>query len=100
MQQVKGKQIVTTPKTAAGRGVIAIPEVIVPELRSHLSEFAELGPDGRAFIGPKGATPTRTNFHIVWRQAAAAAGVPELYSHDLRHTGATLAATTGASLRE
>ncbi|TDD69280.1 site-specific integrase [Jiangella aurantiaca] len=100
VQQVKGKQIVSTPKTAAGRRVIAIPEVIVPELRSHLAEFAEPGPDGRVFIGPKGATPTRTNFHTVWRQAATAAGVPELHFHDLRHTGATLAATTGASLRE
>ncbi|MBB5785582.1 tyrosine-type recombinase/integrase [Jiangella mangrovi] len=100
VQQVKGKQIVSTPKTAAGRRVIAIPEVIVPELRSHLTEFAEPGPDGRVFIGPKGATPTRTNFHTVWRQAATAAGVPELHFHDLRHTGATLAATTGASLRE
>ena len=30
----------------------------------------------------------------------AAIGVPELHFHDLRHTGNTLAAQTGASLRD
>ena len=52
------------------------------------------------FLGPKGATLRRSNFNKAWRKAAIAAGVPELHFHDLRHTGNTLAAATGASLRE
>ena len=35
-----------------------------------------------------------------WRQARQAAGVPHLRLHDLRHTGNTLAAATGASTKE
>lgn len=34
----------------------------------------------------------------MFRRAAADAGRPDLRSHDLRHTGATLAAATGATL--
>jgi integrase len=72
----------------------------VPEIRWHLRVFAEAGPDGRVFLGPKGATPSRTNFHRIWRKATREVGLPELHFHDLRHSGATLAASTGASLRE
>lgn len=100
VQEVEGKVIVSTPKTAAGRRTVAIPASIVPDLRWHLRVFAEPGPDGRVFAGPKGATPRRTNFQKHWRRAITKAGVPWLHVHDLRHTGATLAATTGASLRE
>jgi hypothetical protein len=36
----------------------------------------------------------------VWRPALAAAGLSRTHFHDLRHTGNTLTATVGASLRE
>ena len=52
------------------------------------------------FLGPKGARPTRSNFHTIWSKARQQAGVPHLHLHDLRHTGNTLAAETGATLRE
>lgn len=43
----------------------------------------------------------RSNFREdVWVKAAAAAGVPGAHFHDLRHTGGTLAATTGATTKE
>jgi len=51
------------------------------------------------FLGPKGARPTRANFHRVWSKARKRVGVPELHLHDLRHTGNTFAAETGATLR-
>lgn len=63
------------PKTAAGRRTVAIPEAIVPDLQWHLQRFAEPGPDGRVFIGPKGATPHRNNFNVVWRKAVDDAGI-------------------------
>jgi integrase len=89
------------PKTSAGRRVVAIPEALVPDLQWHLQRFAEPGADGRVFIGPKGATPHRNNFNVIWRKAVTDAGITTgLRFHDLRHTGNTLAASTGASLRE
>ena len=36
----------------------------------------------------------------VWRPALAKAGLSAMHFHDLRHTGNTLTAMTGASLRE
>jgi integrase len=36
----------------------------------------------------------------LWLVAVRAAGIGELHLHDLRHTGNTMAAATGASLRE
>ncbi|WP_222851454.1 tyrosine-type recombinase/integrase [Phytoactinopolyspora mesophila] len=100
VQQISGAPVVTSPKSWAGRRRVAVPEAIVPEMRWHLRVFAEPGPDGRVFLGPKGATPSRTNFHRIWRRATHEVGLPELHFHDLRHSGATLAASTGASLRE
>ena len=52
------------------------------------------------FVGPKGAPLRRSNFRPIWNAARAKAGAPELHFHDLRHVGGTLAAATGASLKE
>jgi len=49
------------------------------------------GADGRS---------RRSNFRDLWYTAREAVGQPELHLHDLRHTGNTMAAATGASLRE
>jgi integrase len=74
---------------------------LLPELRSHVERFAESGKDGRLFIGPKGATLRRQNFNQrIWSKARTALGMPELPLHDLRHTGGTLTAGAGASLKE
>ena len=68
----------------------------------HLRRWAEPGPNGRVFVGPKGATPRRSNFNRLWKEAAKKAGIdPEvgLRFHDLRHTGNHLT-SRGASLRD
>jgi len=82
---------------------VALPVAILPDLRTHLATagFTEPGPAGRLFIGPKGAIPKRQNFHRIWAKALANAGAnPALHLHDLRHTGGTLTAQTGATLKE
>ncbi|GAA3724558.1 tyrosine-type recombinase/integrase [Salinactinospora qingdaonensis] len=88
------------PKSRAGRRLVAFPVEIVPRLRWHMDTYAQAGPNGRVFIGPKGGRPRRGNFHRIWKRTREKAGVPELHLHDLRHTGNTMAAATGASLRE
>ncbi|MBV8996401.1 MAG: tyrosine-type recombinase/integrase family protein [Pseudonocardiales bacterium] len=96
-----GEQRTKGPKSVAGTRTVALPAGILPELRHHLEAFAESGQDGRLFIGPKGATPTRGNFHRLWRKALESAHVSTtLHLHDLRHTGGTLTARTGATLKE
>jgi integrase len=82
---------------------VALPAAILPDLRTHLAVagFTEPGPTGRLFVGPKGATPKRQNFYRIWAKSLAAAGAnPALHLHDLRHTGGTLTAQTGATLKE
>ncbi|MEV7175977.1 site-specific integrase [Kitasatospora sp. NPDC093679] len=95
-----GERITKLPKTAAGVRTVAIPEVILAEVRRHLDLFAEQGSDGKVFVGPTGVMPRRNHFNRLWRRACAGAGVTGLRFHDLRHTGNTLAASTGASTRE
>jgi len=47
------------------------------------------------FTGERGAALDRTNIRDrFWKPATAAAGVSDLRLHDLRHTAATLAAST------
>jgi len=42
----------------------------------------------------------RSNFRPIWNAACGQADMPGLHFHDLRHVGGTLAAATGASLKE
>ncbi|WP_207944404.1 tyrosine-type recombinase/integrase [Actinomadura rubrisoli] len=68
--------------------------------RAHLDGFAEDGPDGRVFAGPRGGPLRRSGFRRIWNEMCADVGLPGLHFHDLRHVGNTLSATTGASLKE
>jgi integrase len=88
------------PKSQAGTRTVAFAREIVPELRWHLECFAQAGADGLVFVGPQGGRLRRSNFRKFWHQARGAIGLPELHFHDLRHTGNTMAAAQGASLRE
>ena len=79
---------------------MAFPAEIAPEIRWHLERFAEPGERGFVFVGPKGGQLRRSNFHRTWNKARTSVGLPDLHFHDLRHTGGTLTATTGATLKE
>jgi integrase len=89
-----------TPKSRAGRRTVAFPAELVPELRWHLERFAEDGSRGVVFVGPQGGRLRRSNFRKIWNAARVSVGQPDLHFHDLRHTGGTFSAATGASLKE
>lgn len=97
-----GTQLAKKPKgSRAGVRLVALPAAILPELRVHMTHYADPARDGRVFIGPKGGTPRRGNFNRIWKRALKAAKAnPDLHLHDLRHTGGTMSAQTGATLRE
>jgi integrase len=42
----------------------------------------------------------RGSLHAAWLRAGREVGLEELHFHDLRHSGATLAAATGATTKE
>ncbi|MEP6655500.1 MAG: tyrosine-type recombinase/integrase [Myxococcales bacterium] len=99
----RGKGMVLGPtKSRAGKRVVAIPAVILPQVGAHLDMYVNAEPDAFVFTTPSGTTIWRGNFNklVDWRKTVAGIGAAELHFHDLRHTGNTLAARTGTSLRD
>lgn len=101
-QQLSGGTLVLgPPKTDAGCRTVALPDAIVADLEAHLACWCESGPDALVFPGATGRPFRTATIHGVWRRALKVANVQDsLRFHDLRHTGNTLAASTGASTKE
>lgn len=100
-QEVKGATGPRKPKSEAGVRTVTIPPPVVAHIERHMAEFAGAGADGFVFTGPNGGPLRRATFYKAWRKALVAAGMDgTLKPHDLRHTGNTLAAATGASTKE
>ncbi|MCW2858889.1 MAG: site-specific integrase, partial [Actinoallomurus sp.] len=97
-----GEMVHSPPKSRAGKRVIGIPAVIVPELTEHLDAFVEDRPAAFVFLGAGGGFLRGSNFRreANWAQALADMGLVGVHFHDLRHTGNTLAAQSGASLAD
>lgn len=94
-----GTHLTGPPKTDAGIRAIALPESVVDELRKHLVTVPD-GPDALVF-GQSGNRPLRrASLYIAWHAATKRVGMSGFRIHDLRHTGNTLAAATGASTKE
>ena len=95
--------IIGPPKTAAGRRTVAIPPHLAPLVSAWLDEWDERhdDPDGLLVTLPGRTTPLNdTTLREAHKQGARAVGKPDLTVHDLRRTGATLAAQSGATLKE
>ena len=98
---VRGKPVIGTPKSAAGTRTVAIPPHVVPAVAHHLEAFTGASPEGLLFPGADGVSNLQpSTFYTPWHLARTAAGRPDLRLHDLRHTGATMAAMAGATLAE
>ena len=52
------------------------------------------------FCGPNGRPLRRATWYSAWNRTMAELGIEGMKPHDLRHTGNTLAAMTGASTKE
>jgi len=115
-----GQTIVGAPKSAASSRNVAVPPHLMPLVREHLKVHTEPGRDALLFPaasgghlapstfygeapqvikGPRGKVLETRGGHGFYR-ARAVAGRPDAHFHDLRHTGAVLAAQTGATLAE
>lgn len=100
--RVDGKVTVGSPKSAAGIRDVAIPPHLMPVLEDHFARHVGLGRDALVFssVGDSTVQVHSNTVRRHWVKARAAAGRPDLRVHDLRHTGAVLAARTGATLAE
>jgi integrase len=95
-------RVVKDPKSDAGKRAVNIPPHLMPLVHGHLIEHTGRGRD--ALLFPSAQDPARqmspSSLYAVYHPAREAAGRPDLRFHDLRHTGAVLAAATGATLAE
>ncbi|MGW4425823.1 site-specific integrase [Streptosporangium sp. NPDC004631] len=102
LMQITGKGLVFADlKSNAGKRTVVIPELIIEDLRAHVRDFTQVGDKGLVFAGPDDGALRNTNFNRrVWARALQEADLPKIHFHDLQHTGNTLAANAGASIRE
>jgi integrase len=98
--RVGGAFVVGTPKSDAGVRDVAVPPHLLPAVRAHLDEYVDCGPDVLMFPGQHGGHLAPSALYRHFYVARVSAGRPDLRWHDLRHTGAVLAASTGATLAE
>lgn len=97
---VDGEPVIGAPKSDAGVRDVTIPPHLVPQLEAHLAAFAEPTREGLVFPAAGGGHLNHGTFYKHFRAARTAAGRQDLRFHDLRHTGAVMAAQTGATTRE
>jgi integrase len=100
--RVGSEFVVGDPKSHAGVRSVSIPPHLLPVLAEHLAEH--VGRDPGALMFPAAGDRDRhlapSTWCKVWYPARDKAGRPDLRFHDLRHTGLTLAAATGATLAD
>lgn len=97
-----GHRTVKGPKSEAGERDVNIPPHLMPMVKDHLRDHV---PAVRtALLFPAAGDPGRQmapgTLYAVYHPAREKAGRPDLRFHDLRHTGATLAAVSGATIKE
>jgi integrase len=95
-----GESLTKPPKTATSRRTVAVPRHLAGPIVEHLEKFTGNQSDDLVFSGRSGVQLTRDALQGSWERARASISRPDLRFHDLRHTGLTLAAATGATTAE
>lgn len=90
----------TTPKSDAGLRDVEIPPHLLPAIKDHLAKFTGPEDDALLFPAASGGHLAPASLYRHYYPAREAAKRKDLRFHDLRHSGAVLAAATGATLAE
>ena len=98
---VRGKPVVGTPKSAAGMRHLPFLLICCLPYASIFSIMLSGGKDALVFPAARvGGQLSHGTLHEMWVRARRAAGRDDLRFHDLRHTGAVMAAQSGATIAE
>ena len=95
-----GSSLTKSPKTASGIRTLSIPPNILKSLAVHMDSFTSADKHSLLFTSETGTPLTATSLQRAWSKARSSISRPDLHLHDLRHTGLTLAAATGATTAE
>jgi integrase len=98
-----GRMIEGDPKTKAGhRPALALPDWLMAMFAEVLASRSVTAsePDALLFVSREGTRLHYSNWRIrVWLPARAAAGMPELSFHDLKHTAGTALLDEGINIK-
>lgn len=91
-----------TPPKAGSSGMLALPDVLTVLVKEHLEQWVDSDEHAPLFTAQRDRTRplAQSAFDRAWRAAREQAGMPGYRFHDLRHTGLTMYARTGATLAE
>ena len=78
-QRLKGRDVITDPKTPKSVRVIQMPQFLTDEIRDYLKSLYKVQPDQRIF------EVTKSYLHHEMDRGAKEAGVKRIRIHDLRH---------------
>lgn len=98
--RVGGTYQIGDPKSDAGVRDVDIPPHLIPAIEQHLAEHVGSDCNSLLFPNERGGHLQPSTVMRHWYKARAEAGRDDLRWHDLRHSGATMAAVTGASIAE
>ncbi len=90
-QRLKGRDVITDPKTPKSNRTIKMPDFLVEEMQDYLKMLYAVQPNERIF------TCTKNGLHREMTRAATAAGVKRIRIHDLRHSHISLLIEMGFS---
>ncbi|WP_169823326.1 tyrosine-type recombinase/integrase [Aldersonia kunmingensis] len=93
------KFTVSSTKSFAGRRDVHLPSFLSAEMERHLREHTGPDDDALLFTDEGGQLPHH-RFDPIFAKAKRSIGKPDLRFHDLRHSGATLAAQSGYTVKE
>ena len=91
-QRLKGKDIITSPKTPKNNRVITIPKLLVECLKTYFSMMYELKDTDRIF------PVTKSNMAREITKGSKEAGVKRIRVHDCRHSHASLLIELGFNI--
>ena len=90
-QRLKGRDVITSPKTIKSNRVVKMPEFLCEEMQDYIRMLYEVGANERIF------QITKSYLHHEMDRGAKEAGVKRIRIHDLRHSHISLLIEMGFS---
>ena len=90
-QRLKGKDVITSPKTPKSNRTIKMPKFLCEEMQEYIGMLYEVGENERIF------QITKSYLHHEMDRGAKVAGVKRIRIHDLRHSAISLLIEMGFS---